>query len=465
MQNTPRKLPSPSDTEALFRYQVVSIVLTQEQMGLSRPHAIESASDMVHVTPDNTMRKVSSRTLYRWLAAFDVKGFDGLCTQRQRTSKSVAIPDNIADFFRQEKISDPQASIPELIRRATESELIEPNQSIDRTTAWRSLKRMAVDTRRSKARKDRDCRRFSFAHRMDMVMCDGKHFRAGAARLRRVALFFIDDASRVVLDVKVGTSETTQLFLNGLYRTLTHHGMMTALFSDNGSGFIAHDACDVLRNLNILFIHGTVGYPQGRGKIERFNRTVSDQMLRMLDGNPEIDPDCASLELRLRHYLHAQYNHTPHESLDGDTPWSRFTSDVKPLRPYRQADALRPSFILKRERVVSNDHVISFNGVHYEVPRGLAGIKIILHHNILDDSVEVLHQNRMVRLAPLDPHVNARDKRSKNAASDDDSIPKNITRTSSQMAFDRDHRPIVGADGGFSIQNNTPNSNQEDLEP
>ncbi|HIJ83105.1 MAG TPA: DDE-type integrase/transposase/recombinase [Magnetococcales bacterium] len=466
MQNTPQNLPHPSDIESLFRYQVISIILAQEQMGQLRPQAVKSVADMVHATLDNVMKKVSPRTLYRWLAAFEAHGFAGLqSAQRSHTPDSVVIPENVSNFIKQEKIADPQASVPELIRRAKESGLTGPEQSIHRATVWRSLKRMAVDTSRSKARKDRDCRRFSFPHRMDMVMCDGKHFRAGVARLRRVALFFIDDASRVVLDVKVGTTENTQLFLNGLYLTLVHHGLMTTLFVDNGSGFIAHDAIDVLRNLNILFIHGTAGYPQGRGKIERFNRTASDQMLRLLDGNPDIDPDCASLELRLRHYLHGQYNHTPHESLDGMTPWSRFVGDPKPMRPYRHAEALHPAFILKKQRSVSNDHVISFNGIHYEAPRGLAGTKIILHHNALDDSVEIFHQNRMVRLTPLDAHTNARDKRAKNVSPCDQIAPQNITKTSTQMAFDRDHRPIVGADGGFPIPQNSSKINQENFEP
>lgn len=462
MKNTPKKPPHQLDVEALFRYQVISIILAQEQMGQLRPQVVHAVADMVHVTPGNALKKVSVRTLYRWLAAFESHGFTGIqSAQRPHTPSSVVIPEAITDFFKLEKIADPQASIPELIRRAEENGMIGRDQSIHRATAWRSLKRMGVDTTRAKARRDRDCRRFSFPHRMDMVMCDGKHFRAGSARLRRVALFFIDDASRVVLDVKVGTTESTKLFLNGLYQTLRHHGLMTTLFVDNGSGFIAHDAIDVLRNLNILFIHGTAGYPQGRGKIERFNRTASDQMLRLLDGNPDIDPDCASLELRLRHYLDEQYNQTPHESLDGKTPWSRFKDDPKPMRPYLHPETLNNAFILQRQRSVSNDHVISFNGIHYEVPRGLASTKITIYHNPLDNSVDISHQDRMVRLAPLDALANARDKRAKNAPADEQEFPKNITKTSAQMAFDRAHQPIVGADGGFSSPKNTSNTNME----
>lgn len=466
MQNTPKKSLHQADPAALFRYQVVSTILAQEQMGQLRHQAIHAVADMVHVTPDNTMKKVSLRTLYRWLAAFEAYGFAGLqSTQRAHTSSSIVIPEIVTDFFKQEKITDPQASVPELIRRAVGHNLIKQDQSINHSTAWRSLKRMGVDTTRAKTRKNRDCRRFSFPHRMDMVMCDGKHFRAGSNRLRRVALFFIDDASRVVLDVKVGCTENTELFLNGLYQTLSLYGSMTTIFTDNGSGFISHDAIDVLRNLNILFIHGTAGYPQGRGKIERFNRTASDQMLRLLDGNPDIDPDCAALELRLRHYLHGQYNHTPHESLDDDTPWSRFKDDPRPLRLYQNLETILKAFVLQKQRSVSNDHVISLNGTSYEVPRGFAGSKITLHHNPLDNSVHISHQNRMVRLAPLDAQANARDKRTKNVPQNDHESPQNITKTSAQMAFDREHRPIVGADGGFPSPKNESNTNQENFEP
>ena len=462
MQNTPNKPLHQPNPDALFRYQVVSTILAQEQMGQLRHQAIQTVADMVLITPDNTAKKVCPRTLYRWLAAFKARGFEGLqSVQRPHTPSSVVIPETVTDFLKQEKMADPQASVPELIRRATAMELIKPNQPIDRATAWRSLQRMGVDTTRARARRDRDCRRFSFPHRMDMVMCDGKHFRAGAARLRRVALFFIDDASRTVLGVKVGSTESTELFLNGLHQILHRYGTMTTLFVDNGSGFIANDAIDVLRNLNILFIHGTAGYPQGRGKIERFNRTASDQMLRLLDGNPDIDPDCAALELRLWHYLHGQYNNTPHGSLDGNTPWSRFKDDPTPLRFHHPPETLLNAFVLNRSRSVSNDHVISFNGVRYEVPRGLASSKITIQHNPLDNSVAILHQNRTVRLSPLDAQANARDKRAKTAAPDEEPA-RNIRKTSAQMAFDREHRPIVGSDGGFPLSNPSNTSPEKD---
>jgi len=105
---------------------------------------------------------------------------------------------------------------------------------IDRTTVWLRLRRRGLVTARARHPKTRDCRRFAYAHRMDRVLCDSKHFRAGPKRLRRVALVFLDDATRFGLEVVVGTAETTALFLRGLYRCVPGYGRMSSLYVDNG---------------------------------------------------------------------------------------------------------------------------------------------------------------------------------------------------------------------------------------
>ena len=69
--------------------------------------------------------------------------------------------------------------------------------------------------------------------------------------------------------------------------------------------------------LGALLIHGATRYPEGHGAIERFHRTAYDQVLRSLDGAADVDPACAALTLRLRHFLE-RYNDTPHETLGKD---------------------------------------------------------------------------------------------------------------------------------------------------
>lgn len=91
-------------------------------------------------------------------------------------------------------------------------------------SVWRAFERMGLATCMRVTKHEGDMRRFTFLNRMQMVLCDGKKFRAGAARLRRVALFYLDDSSRYGLQVVVGTEETSELFLRGLYKLICRYG-------------------------------------------------------------------------------------------------------------------------------------------------------------------------------------------------------------------------------------------------
>ncbi|MCP4290175.1 MAG: transposase [Gammaproteobacteria bacterium] len=446
MENDPLKPPMWPNPESLFRYTLVSLVLNHEHQGLVRSEAIEKVASQRHIDLEGKYRTVSMRTLYRRLAAFAQGGPDALIPAT-RKGAAVVLSEELLDFFREQKQSDPRTSVPELIRRADASGRIAADQKIDRTTVWRALKRMGLPTNRVKSPKVRDCRRFAYSHRLDMVLCDGKHFRAGAGRHKRVALFFLDDATRFGLEVVVGTSENTALFLRGLYLCILHYGLMIRLFVDNGAGFTALDSIAVARKLLIHLIHGSVGYPEGHGKIERFNRTALEQVLRLLPGNPEIDPDTQALELRLRHFLHQCYNHTPHESLDGATPWQRFHQDSRPLRFHDHTEQLRQAFVLHQRRRVSRDHIVQVDGVAYETPLGFRGQEIELYRHLLDGSVSIIHEGHLVQLVGVDLQANANDRR---ARGQDESSTSTPPAGAAQIAFDQDYRPVVDAEGGLS---------------
>lgn len=443
--------PNLPNEEALFRYQVISSVLHFETLGEKRSAAISAALKTPHLDTNGLLRKVKKRTLYRWLERYETDGFLGLIpVSRKKSSSGVVLKPQLLEFCQQQKQDDPSTSIPELILRARELDVIAYNEKVDRTTLWRTLKRMDINTSRGKSpKKEQDCRRFAYPHRMDMSLCDGKHFRAGVKRLRRVALFFIDDATRFVLHVVVGTSENKELFLRGLYECLLKYGLMTTLYLDHGSGFVAGDTINVIKNLNILLIHGSVRYPQGHGKIERFNQTVLNSVLRTLDANPQIDPDCQALELRLRHYLSNQYNQTVHESL-GLSPWERFNNDVKALRLKDNVQQLRDAFVLAEKRVVSNDNIISFKSVHYEIPLGHASSRITVHRQVLDNTLSVLNNGALVRIHPVDLHSNARAKRNHPQTTQDDDLPKQRPQSSAEIAFEKQMSPILDSEGGFS---------------
>lgn len=434
---------------ALFRYQVVCQVLAKEYRGYKRSKAIKSTCSVEHPSPDGEPRAVKARTLYRWLSAFELRGIAGLEPKgRKKTDVSEVLSEAFIDFLRAEKLDDPRASIPELIRRAEEQKLIASIDDVARTTVWRAVVRMGLPTRIRPSKAEGDMRRFAYPNRMMMILCDGKRFRAGIERLRRVALFFLDDATRKGLHVVVGTDETTELFLRGVYELIRKVGLMTIAFLDNGSGFISNDTFSVFSALpGAHLINGTAAYPEGHGKIERFNRTALADVIRGFDNAVDVDPDCEALTLRLQHYLDQQYNPRGHESLGGQSPNDCWNADPRPLRFPQDEDELRSFFVVTEGRTVSADHVIKYDGLEYEAPRGTGRAKVQVHRRVLSGDLFLVHEGRTVRLQPVDKVANAKAKRS--GAPQKPVNGEGVPRTASSSAFDRDYGPVVDSQGGF----------------
>jgi len=119
------------------------------------------------------------------------------------------LPEAFVAFPRIEKEADPRASSPELIRRAHELGMLRPQPLVDRIMVWRANQRMELAPLRKPYKREADTRRFVFPHRMMMVLADGKHFRAGAARLKRVASFFLEDATRY-MPATFGTTQPSR---------------------------------------------------------------------------------------------------------------------------------------------------------------------------------------------------------------------------------------------------------------
>lgn len=447
----PPKTPS---TEALFRFRVLSEVLARVRRGEPRPEAVASVAALPHLAKDGKLMTVSERTIYRWLKAFGLEqDFAKLePVPRPRTTSSIAIPKRLLDFLAAEKNLDIAASIPQLLRRARERGIVAQDEPIDRSTVYRACLRLGIPVFRRLRGRLRDSRRFAYPHRMNLVLSDGKHFRAGSRRARRVAMFFLDDCSRFGLNVVVGPSESKALFLRGLYESIERHGIADIYYLDHGAGFIANDTTLVIRQLPALLIHGEKAYPEGHGKIERFHQTAIGECLRNLDGRPDVDAGCGPLELRLNHWLREAYNHTLHEGLGGKTPWLHFADDDRALRFPESAQKLRDKFLVERRRKVSNDHVVSVGGVSYETPRGTAGSWIATYRQVLDGAIYVLRQGRLVRIHPVDLAANARARRGakgETPAEGGNPLPK----SAADLAFERDFQPIVDAQGNFTDSN------------
>lgn len=206
----------PEDT-AIGRYGAVTQVLARVAAGMTLSKAIREVAKTPQHGLNGKKLRLSRRTLQRHLAAYQTGGLKALMpASRREKAPSQVLSDDFVRFLVATKTADPDASIPEVIRRAKQSGL--SVMDVTRISVWRAARRLNLPIFAKKGPQNDDMRRFAYAHRMQMVLADGKHFRAGKDGKRRVVITLLDDATRFALGAVVGTSESTELFLAGLWK-------------------------------------------------------------------------------------------------------------------------------------------------------------------------------------------------------------------------------------------------------
>lgn len=131
-----------------------------------------------------------------------------------------------------------------------------------------------------------------------------------------------DDYSRKILGFDIRPDETAFSFTDVVEMAIENakgeghlidKDDMPSLYTDNGSGFVSDVMSGYLEAHNIRHIFGTPYHPQGRGKIERFNRSIKEKLCLVVYCSPE------ELKKAVTEAI-AIYNATPHESLDNVSP-------------------------------------------------------------------------------------------------------------------------------------------------
>jgi len=402
---------------ALFRYGLIAdfIHLPAGSRGLYARLREKAAAD--YSIPGSNRIRVAPETLRHWLKDYRRGGFDALLPKgRADQGRSRALPQTLADALLSLKDEQPHLSIPQLIRAVAGSvpDTVTPAPS----TVHRLLKRAGLmDKAGDAAESGQDRRRFAFAHPGQMWMSDVMHGPSVAlpgSRTRRKTylIAFLDDATRVVPYCAFAMSENTQAFLPVFKQALVRRGLPQRLYVDNGANYRSQQLALVCARLGVALIHARPYQPQGKGKQERFFRTVRSQLLACLSAADTDSLD--NLNRRLWAWVEAEYHHSPHRGLDGQTPLDRWaassaTSEQPPrlLDPKLDLDAL---FLFETKRRVQRDRTVSLNGTLFEVDAALVGQTVTLRHDPsapLTRGIEVWHDARLVeRARPLDAYAN-----------------------------------------------------------
>jgi transposase len=214
-------------------------------------------------------------------------------------------------------------------------------------------------------------------------------------------LVMIDDATSKVV-ARFYKAETTEGYFRLLRRYLRKHGRMVALYADRNSIFFARDqygepsltqfgrAVEEL-GINLIPAHS----PQAKGRVERFNGTAQDRLVK---------------ELRL---AGASTMEEANAVLDKTfLPWFNRRCTVKPAsvnnahRPLHRSMNLGAILSVQCERTVCNDYTIRFANVVYQLlppaRRGLRGRKVTVEQR-LDGTLHLRFKKRYLKYETLGP--------------------------------------------------------------
>jgi putative transposase len=126
---------------------------------------------------------------------------------------------------------------------------------------------------------------------------------------RAILIAVLDDHSRLVVAVRFAHAESTVRLEAVLRHAFQSHGIPARLYCDNGQNFTSRQLGRICAVLGVRPIHSAPGRPQGRGKIERFFRTLRDGLLVELGRGGE-PPGLEELEGMLQAWIERVYQPT-----------------------------------------------------------------------------------------------------------------------------------------------------------
>jgi putative transposase len=196
---------------------------------------------------------------------------------------------------------------------------------------------------------------------------------------RKTYLFaFLDDHSRAATGYRFGFSEDTVRLAAALRPALASRGVPTSVYVDNGSCYVDSWLLRACASLGIKLVHSTPGRPQGRGKIERFFRTVRDQFLvEITEAVATGISELGELNRLFAAWVETVY-HTQVHSETGMAPLARWRAGVPDPLPLPTPARLREAFLWSEFRTVTTAATVSLHNNRYQVDELLIGRKVEL---------------------------------------------------------------------------------------
>jgi putative transposase len=372
---------------ALFRYGLIApLVLETLPRGELTRRAQQIAARLYDI-PHSTRRQVSVDTLLEWTLRYRRNGLTALHTKpRQDRGQMRAITPAAAALIERLKRESPHRTGAALLHHlALAGDNNQPELSP--STLYRFLRarglterQLLLDKAAASAHKKYEAEFANQIWQSDMLFGPWVQ-RSGGGKMQVFLQATLDDASRLIPHAQFYPNQGLDSFLDCLRQAIAARGIPTRLYMDNAKIYRSPQLARIAASIGILIIHTPPYQPEGRGKIERFFRSVREQFLASLD--PKALLSLEQLNERLWHWLDTVYHRREHTALE-TTPLLRWQRDIEQVRQLPPATDMRRLFFHRVDRLVRRDSTFLLRNRFFEAPPPLAGKKIEVRFDPLD---------------------------------------------------------------------------------
>lgn len=367
---------------ALFRYSLIREAADPALTKAERGRLVRALAARDHTDANGVRVRVARNTLDRWIRAWRAGGFDALVpAARSAEPTTPAAVLDLAVKLKREAPGRTAAQVTEVIAAA---EGWAPSER----TIQRLFARLGLNTRPD-GTPPAAFGRFEASAANDRWTGDALHGPSVGGH--KAYLFaFIDDHSRALPGYRWGHSEDTVRLEAALRHGLGSRGIPRSIYVDNGSAFVAAPLLRACAVLGIRLVHSRPGRPEGRGKIERFFRTVRDQFLVEVAARGVAD--LVEMNRLFAAWVETAYHQRVHSETKA-TPLERFVAGGPFAIP--TPAQLHEAFLWSEQRMVTKTATVSLHSNTFEVDAVLVGRRVECVFDPFDlTTIEIRYQGR-----------------------------------------------------------------------
>ena len=264
---------------ATFRFGIIAEFVGGTTLARGdRTRLLNEKAARKYKIPGSTRTRLSRSAIMLWVAVYKRGGerLEALKPKVRVDKGSYPWLDMcLCMAIRRMKKEEPTMTVPVMLQRLRHVKELDQSTAFNRASIYRFIKNEKLS---EAGVADVDRRRFEAEFPNDIWQCDVMHgpmvkIAAGAKR-KAYLIAIMDDHSRLIVGAQFLLSETYEALRLCLRQAIERRGLPRKFYVDNGACYRADALEQTLALLGIALTHSRPYIPEGRGKIERWFRTV-----------------------------------------------------------------------------------------------------------------------------------------------------------------------------------------------